>query len=225
MEIRENLERLKKEIPGHVTLVAVSKTHPAETVMEAYNAGQRIFGENKAQEMIAKQSLLPGDIQWHFIGHLQRNKVKFIAPFVGMIESVDSLRLLKEINKEAGKAGRIIPVLLQFHIASEETKFGLDMDEARQLLNAPEYREMKHINLRGVMGMASLTDDETLIRKEFSYLRSIFEELRKDYFSSNPEFSQISMGMSGDYAIAIEEGSTMVRIGTGIFGEREYGQL
>lgn len=222
MAIKENLEEIKREIPSHVKLVAVSKTKPVETIREAYEAGQRLFGENKAQEMIAKQPELPSDIKWHFIGHLQRNKVRYLAPFVDIIESVDSLRLLREINKEAIKNERTIPVLLQFHIASEETKFGLDLDEARQLLQSKDFQEMQNIRVCGVMGMATFTEDEKVLRKEFSLLKSIFDTLKNEYFNSTDHFREISMGMSGDFKIAIEEGSTIVRIGTSIFGERNY---
>lgn len=222
MAIKENLEEIKREIPSHVKLVAVSKTKPVETIREAYEAGQRLFGENKAQEMIAKQPELPSDIKWHFIGHLQRNKVRYLAPFVDIIESVDSLRLLREINKEAIKNERTIPVLLQFHIATEETKFGLDLDEARQLLQSKDFQEMQNIRVCGVMGMATFTEDEKVLRKEFSLLKSIFDTLKNEYFNSTDHFREISMGMSGDFKIAIEEGSTIVRIGTSIFGERNY---
>ena len=190
--------------------------------MEAYAAGHRSFGENKPQEMITKQPELPEDIEWHFIGHLQSNKVKYLAPFVAMIESVDSLKLLKEINKQATKNGRIINCLLQFHIATEETKFGLDLGEAAGILESDEYRGMQNIRICGVMGMATFTDNEEVLRKEFSVLRSIFHELKERYFRHDESFREISMGMSGDYMIAIEEGSTIVRVGTSIFGERNY---
>jgi hypothetical protein len=221
-EIAENLERLKNEIPETVKLVAVSKTKPAETIMEAYNAGHRRFGENKAQELISKQPGLPADIQWHFIGHLQRNKVKYIAPFVSMIESVDSFRLLREINKQGKKNERVIDCLLQFHIATEESKFGLDMNEAREIMNSPDFPLFKNIRINGVMGMATFTDNEEVITREFRQLKSYFDVLQKDFFSGEPSFKEVSMGMTGDYHIAIREGSTMVRIGTAIFGERNY---
>jgi len=219
MSVRENLGRLYREIPSNVKIVAVSKTMPVETIMEAYDAGHRIFGENKSQELTTKQPLLPADIRWHFIGHLQTNKVKYIAPFVEMIESVDSFKLLKEIDKEAAKNNRTVKCLLQFHIASEETKFGLDLDEAMDLLNNPEFPKLKNVKICGVMGMASFTDDMELVRKEFRVLRAIESRLKNDYFSGNPDFCEISMGMTGDYGVAIEEGSTIVRIGTGIFGK------
>ncbi len=223
MTIAQRITSLLNEIPEHVKLVAVSKTHDAETVMEAYVAGQRYFGENKAQELIAKQPQLPSDIQWHFIGHLQTNKVKYLAPFVDMIESVDSLKLLKEINKHALKNNRIVNCLLQFHIAEEDTKFGLDMDEARQLLQSDEYMKLKNVKICGVMGMATFTDDTQQLIREFRHLKAIFNDLRKAYFAADPVFKEISMGMSGDYPVAIAEGATIVRIGSLIFGERDYG--
>lgn len=222
MTVRHNLEYLLKEIPAGVKLVAVSKTMPAEVILEAYNAGQRHFGENKSQELTFKQPVLPEDIHWHFIGHLQTNKVKNIAPFVHLIQTVDSLKLLMEIEKEAAKNDRIIDCLLQFHIAMEETKFGLDQEEALAILNSPAYKECQHIAIKGVMGMASFSDDTALVRSEFRNLRKIFDRLRDDYFGTDPRFCEISMGMSGDYHIAIEEGSTIVRLGTSIFGSRKY---
>jgi len=222
MSVSENLSDIKRKIPPHVRLVAVSKTKPVSDIMEAYAAGHRSFGENKAQELIAKQPELPKDIEWHFIGHLQRNKVKYMAPFVEMIESVDSLKLLKEINKQALKNGRTINCLLQFHIASEETKFGLDLGEAEEILGLEEYRGMENIRLCGVMGMATFTTDELILRKEFSSLRMLFKTLKEKYFQQDKSFREISMGMSGDYMIAIEEGSTIVRVGTAIFGARNY---
>jgi pyridoxal phosphate enzyme (YggS family) len=222
MSIAENISELRKQVPSHVKIVAVSKTKPVEDIMEAYDAGQRMFGENKVQEMIAKQPELPEDIDWHMIGHLQSNKVKYIAPYVSLIESVDSLKLLKEINKQATKCQRTINCLLQFHIASEETKFGLDLEEARQILGSGEFAELGNVRILGVMGMGTFTDDEIILRKEFSALREIFEHIKSAYFPEDGSFREISMGMTGDYMIAIEEGSTMVRIGTGIFGARNY---
>ena len=222
MGISENLDILRKEIPSHVKLVAVSKTKPVEDLEEAYNSGQRAFGENKAQEMINKHPLLPEDIEWHFIGHLQRNKVKYIVPFVSLIEAVDSMRLLREINKEALKNSRTVNCLLQFHIATEETKFGLDLEEAFAILDDPGFTDINNICITGVMGMATFTDDEMKLRKEFSSLRNIFNTVNEKYFNNDSRFKEISMGMTGDYKIAIEEGSTIVRIGTGIFGERNY---
>ncbi len=203
-----------------VKLVAVSKTKPAEDIMKLYQSGQRIFGENKVQEMVSKYEVLPKDIQWHQIGHLQKNKVKYIAPFVAMIHAVDSLELLQMINKEAAKNNRTIDVLLQFHIATEETKFGLNKDEAVQLLTSLEKEPLPNVRICGVMGMASFTEDTYLIRSEFRLLKEIFAALKSEFFMENPYFKDISMGMSGDYKIAIEEGSTMVRIGSAIFGGR-----
>ena len=222
MDIQSNLKTINLQIPADVQLVAVSKTKPAEAILEAYHAGQRIFGENKAQEMADKYNQLPKDIQWHFIGHLQSNKVKYIAGFVNLIHSADSFKLLAVINKEAEKNNRIIDCLLQFYIATEESKSGFDMQEVRQMLDSEEFSTLKNIRLRGVMGMATFTDNEELIRSEFKQLKYYFEELKKEYFSDNNLFSEISMGMSGDYLIAIEEGSTMIRIGSSIFGERNY---
>lgn len=217
-----NLKQILEQIPAHVKLVAVSKTKPNTAVLEAYEAGQRLFGENKAQELIAKQPQLPAEIQWHFIGHLQRNKAKYLVPFVAMIESVDSLKLLKEINKQAAKIHRQISCLLQFHIAEEESKFGLDLDEARELLNDNQYSQLNHIKVCGVMGMATFTDDMQQVRREFKQLKAIYDQLKMEYFSTDPGFKEISMGMSGDYKVAIEEGATIVRIGSLIFGERNY---
>ena len=220
--IAEKIASIKGQIPDHVRLVAVSKTKPVEMILEAYTAGHRIFGENKAQEMRDKHAALPDDIHWHFIGHLQTNKVKYIAPFVKLIHSVDSLKLLKEINKQALKNNRIISCLLQFHIASEETKFGLSAEEAYELLNTPDFKEMKNIRITGVMGMASNTFDNNLIRSEFRYLMTIYKNLKYDFFLNDIFFREVSMGMSGDYQIAIQEGSTLIRIGSSIFGERNY---
>jgi pyridoxal phosphate enzyme (YggS family) len=222
MSIAEKINEISSNLAGHVQLVAVSKTRPAESILEAYNIGQRIFGENKVQELVAKYEMLPKDIEWHFIGHLQTNKIKFIAPFVQLIHGVDSFKLLKAIDKEAEKCNRIIPCLLQFHIAEEETKFGFSPEEATGMLNSEEFKLLKNVAVSGVMGMATYTNDETQIRKEFSMLRFIFETFKKDYFSENLAFREISMGMSGDYLIAIEVGSTLVRIGSTIFGERNY---
>ena len=222
MSIAENIEKVKANLPDNVRLVAVSKTMPAGFIMEAYNCGQRAFGENKVQEMGWKYEELPKDIEWHFIGHLQTNKIKYIASFVHLIHGVDSFKLLKSIDSEAKKAGRIIPSLLQFHIAEEETKFGLSMQEAVEMLNSEEYRLLRNIQISGVMGLATYTDDETQVRKEFVSLRNYFEKLKLDFFTDDLNFREISMGMSGDYLIAISEGSTMVRIGSTIFGERNY---
>lgn len=218
--IKENLEKIKATIPDHVTLVAVSKTKPVSDVQEAYDAGQRIFGENHALEMRDKHEVLPSDIQWHFIGHLQTNKIKYIIPFVTLIHSIDSANLLEAVNKEAGKHGRVVDCLLQFHIAQEETKFGLDLEEARQLLDSDAYKNMKNIRICGVMGMATFTDDMEQVRSEFKHLRSIFDTLKKTFFDGKDHFKEISMGMSDDYPIAIEEGATLVRVGSKIFGIR-----
>jgi pyridoxal phosphate enzyme (YggS family) len=223
MSIHDNIRHIRESIPDQVRLVAVSKTKPASDIMKAYDAGQRIFGENKAQEMISKHPELPEDIAWHFIGHLQTNKVKFLVPFVRMIESVDSLKLLKEINKQTAKVGRRIDCLLQFHIASEDTKFGLDMDEAAQIMKSNEFAQMQNIRICGVMGMATFTNDEEVLRQEFSRLRNYFNTMKEQYFSEADEFKEISMGMSGDFQLAIEEGSTNVRVGTAIFGIRNQG--
>lgn len=222
MNAGENIKKIRQEIPDNVRLIAVSKTKPDSMVMEAYNAGHRYFGENKMQALTARQPNLPEDIRWHFIGHLQTNKVKFLVPFVSMIESVDRMKVLKEIDKQAAKVERVIPCLLQFHIAEEETKFGLDVAEAKELLESEAYAAMKNIRLEGVMGMATFTDDHDQVRREFRQLRNIFRELKITYFAEDDAFKEISMGMSGDYKIAIEEGSTMVRIGSLIFGERAY---
>ncbi|MCF8278584.1 MAG: YggS family pyridoxal phosphate-dependent enzyme [Flavobacteriales bacterium] len=218
--IAENLEEIREEIPSNVTLVAVSKTKPNDVLMEAYEAGQRIFGENRVQELVPKSETLPKDIEWHMIGHLQRNKIKYIAPFVSCIHSVDKTSLLSEINKEAAKHGRMIRVLLQFHIAQEESKFGLSLEEAFDYLNSDELQNLKNIQVAGVMGMATFTDNEAQIRSEFRSLKLIFEQLKASHFIQNEFFKEISMGMSGDYLIAIEEGSTMVRVGSSIFGSR-----
>jgi pyridoxal phosphate enzyme (YggS family) len=222
MSITENLNKIKSTLPPDVTLVAVSKTKPNEAVFEAYQAGQRVFGENKVQEMVSKQESLPRDIEWHFIGHLQSNKVKFIAPFVSLIHSVDSLKLLSVINNEGQKIQHVVPCLLQFHIAMEETKFGLSLEEAVGLLDSEEYKAMKFVHVRGVMGMATFTDNSEIVCSEFKNLKNNFEFLKEKYFKNDPSFSEISMGMSDDYLLAIKQGSTMVRIGSTIFGTRNY---
>lgn len=220
MTISNNILQLKKNLPSHVTLVAVSKTKPAKLILEAYEGGQKDFGENKVQEMTEKQAQLPNDIRWHLIGHLQSNKVKYIAPFVHLIHSVDSLKLLEEINKQAQKNNRTIPVLLQFHIAQEETKFGLNMEEALSILNSSGFLSLKNIIIKGVMGMASFTENKNQVISEFKSLQQIFTALKNDFFSNSIEFDTISMGMSGDYEIAIQEGSTLIRVGSAIFGGR-----
>ena len=220
-EIDKALNEIKTEIPENVTLVAVSKTKPNEVLMEAYQAGQRIFGENRVQELVPKSETLPKDIEWHMIGHLQSNKIKYIAPFVSCIHSVDKVKLLREINKQASKNERVIRVFLQFHIAEEETKFGLSLEEAEIYFASPEFAELNNIEIAGVMGMATFTDNETQVRNEFKTLKSIFDKLKTSFFSTLPSFKEISMGMSGDYKIAMEEGSTMVRVGSSIFGSRQ----
>ena len=222
MSISLILSSIKAELPKQVRLVAVSKYHPVEMIQEAYDAGQRLFGENHVQEMTQKYALLPKDIEWHFIGHLQTNKVKYIAPFVSLIHSVDSLKLLKEINKQAEKVQRIIPCLLQIHIAKEETKFGFSFDECREMLQQGEWKNLKNVQLCGVMGMGTFTDNVDQVRSEFHSLKDFFDEIKENVFSDNPSFREISMGMTDDYPIAIEEGSTLIRIGTKIFGERIY---
>jgi len=218
--ISRRLQEIIDAIPDHVTLVAVSKTKPTSAIQEAYNAGQRHFGENKVQEMTDKSARLPKDIHWHLIGHLQTNKVKYIASFVSLIHSIDSLKLLQEINKHAIKHNRVIDCLLQFHIAKEETKFGLDLVEANVLLGSEQFSALKNIRIVGVMGMASFTPNEKEVRKEFSELRGIFTSIKNKWFADENSFKIISMGMSGDYGIAIKEGSTMVRVGSSIFGSR-----
>lgn len=217
--MNENYRLLRKKLPEHVLLVAVSKTKPAAMIREVYDAGHRDFGENYVQELVEKQPLLPADIRWHFIGHLQSNKVKYIAPFVYLIHGVDSLKLLREIDKQAAKNNRVIDVLLQMYIAGEETKFGLDDGELQQLLHDPALAELAHIRIRGLMGMASFTENMEQVRLEFSRLRKSFDSLQQVSLPNlRPEI--LSMGMSSDYAIAIEEGSTLVRIGSAIFGSR-----
>ncbi|RIV32945.1 YggS family pyridoxal phosphate-dependent enzyme [Flagellimonas lutimaris] len=218
MSVKDNLNKIKSELPEGVTLVAVSKTKPNEDILEAYEAGQRVFGENKVQEMVQKWEDLPKDIEWHMIGHLQRNKVKYMAEFVSLIHGVDSPRLLKEINKHAKKHDRVIPCLLQIHIAEEDTKFGLDEKELNELINSDVFKAMENIKIVGLMGMATFTKDEKQVRREFAQLKSMFDALK----TKLSYISILSMGMSGDYNIAIEEGSTMVRIGSSIFGARNY---
>ena len=225
MSIQSNLHQIQSIIPSNVKLVSISKTHPVDVVMEAYNSGQRIFGENKVQEMVSKYELMPKDIEWHLVGHLQTNKVKYIAPFVSLIHSVDSLRLLSVINKEAEKNNRVIDCLLQMYIASEETKFGLSHEELEDILNASEYESLKNIRIVGLMGMASFSDDMQVVRGEFRNLSNTFKQVKENYFIDKPWFKVLSMGMSSDYNIAIEEGSTMVRVGSSIFGHRNYGAL
>jgi len=220
MSLADRIYLLKEEIPQDVVLVAVSKTKPVELIREAYDAGQRVFGENKVQELVDKWEVLPKDIEWHLIGHLQSNKVKYIAPFVSLIHSVDSFKLLQEINKQGEKNNRVIPCLLQFHIAQEETKFGLSFEEAEEILQSREFVEMHHISIVGLMGMASFTENEEQVRDEFRNLHNYFMILKSNYFKYNPDFKVLSMGMSGDYKLAIEEGSNMIRVGSSLFGNR-----
>ena len=223
MLINQNnyLEIVKQLQIKNIGLVAVSKTKPVEAIKELYELGQRDFGENYVQELVDKEQQLPKDIRWHFIGHLQSNKVKFIAPFVYLIHGIDSFKLLKEVNKQAEKNGRVINVLLQVHIAEEETKFGLDENELRELMNSSSLKELNHVRICGLMGMASFTEDEEKIRKEFHYLKSLFDKFAQ-LQTLNSRLQTLSMGMSSDYRIAIEEGSTMVRIGSLIFGQRNH---
>lgn len=222
MEIANNLNLITSSIPDHVTLVAVSKTKPKEDLMEAYQAGQRVFGENKVQELTQKHQDLPKDIQWHMIGHLQSNKVKYIAPFVSLIHGVDTFKLLKEINKQGKKNDRQIRVLLQVHIAQESSKFGFSAQEIVEILSSRDFIELKHIEICGVMGMATNTPQKEVIAKEFQGLKNTFDHLKQTFFSQQQSFQEISMGMSGDYKIGIENGSSMIRVGSAIFGKRNY---
>ena len=219
-DIAENIASLKNELPQGVKLVAVSKTKPVSDILVAYKSGHRIFGENRVQELLSKKDLLPSDIEWHLIGHLQTNKVKYVVPFISMIHSVDSYKLIKTINYESEKANRVVDCLLQFHIASEETKYGFSMDEVIAMISTPEFSKLDSVKICGVMGMVTFTDDENLIRKEFRYLADCFRELKRRYFPENDSFREISMGMSGDYKVAIEEGTTIIRLGSIIFGGR-----
>jgi pyridoxal phosphate enzyme (YggS family) len=218
--IEQNLKRVKASIPDDVTLVAVSKTHPIQAIKEAYQCGQRDFGENKVQELLEKVNQLPTDIRWHLIGHLQTNKVKFIVPFVYLIHGVDSFKLLKEINKQASKVGRVVSCLLQFHIAKEETKFGFSLEEVEEMLSSTEFRTLANVHICGVMGMATFTSNEQTIRQEFKALKMHFEQLKHAYFEQEARFSTLSFGMSNDYQVAVDEGSNMIRVGSSIFGNR-----
>lgn len=222
MSVKDNLLKIRQSIPSNVTLIAVSKTKPTEDILEAYQTGQRIFGENKAQEMKEKYALLPKDIQWHMIGHLQENKVKYIVPFVSMIHSVDSLKILLAINKRALLCNRVVDCLFEMDISHEESKFGLSMEELVSILSSEEYKQMENIRICGLMGIGSITEDKEQTRKEFRTLKEMFLEIKQKFFSNSEYFSQISMGMSSDYDLAIQEGSTMVRIGSNIFGARNY---
>lgn len=222
MNLSEKINKIKKTLPAGVRLVAVSKYHPASLIQEAYDAGQRIFGESHVQELVAKHDALPKDIEWHFIGHLQTNKVKYIAPFVSLILAVDSERLLIEIDKQAKRSGRTIPVLLQVHVAKETTKFGFTPDELLNFMENEDWRQYTNIRFSGIMCMATNTDDEALIASEFEQAKTLFHRIKEKYFSDSDTFNECSWGMSGDYPIAIEHGSTLIRIGSMIFGERTY---
>lgn len=221
MSVAEQITRLQKELPEGVKLLAISKYQPIEAIQEAYDAGQRMFGENHIQEMAAKAAVLPKDIQWHFTGHVQTNKIKYMAPFVSLVHAVDSFRLLREIDKHAAKHERCIDCLLQIHIAQEDTKYGLTVDECRQLLANEPWKELEHVRITGLMAMGSNTDDMEQVRHEFRQIKGLFDELKEKYFANEPSFCQLSEGMTDDYPIAIEEGSTIVRIGSMIFGERK----
>jgi pyridoxal phosphate enzyme (YggS family) len=218
--IAQNLQNVRDSLPQNVTLVAVSKTKPVEAILEAYQAQQRVFGENKAQEMKEKYDALPKDIEWHFIGHLQKNKIKYILPFVALIHSVDSLDLLEEINAKAQKINRVVPILLQVHIAQEEHKFGLKLNEIFEII--PGLQKYQNIQIKGLMGMGTFTEDQTQLGKEFKSLQDLFDKIKVSYYKILPTFDILSMGMSNDYALAIQNGSNMVRIGSTIFGERNY---
>jgi len=222
MSIARKITQINKSLPEGVTLVAVSKFHPVEALTEAYDAGQRIFGESRAQELKAKQQALPKDIEWHFIGPLQSNKVKDIAAYIHTIHSIDSFKLLQEVNKQALKHDRIIRVLLEIHVAAEESKHGFTPTEVNHLLEAGQWKTLSHIQICGLMGMATFTEDEEQVRREFRTLRQLFDQIRHTWFANDPAFSVLSMGMSDDYPVAIQEGSTLVRVGSLIFGEREY---
>jgi pyridoxal phosphate enzyme (YggS family) len=222
MNISGNIKKIKSELPQHVKLIAVSKTKTVEEIMQAYISGHRIFGENKVQEILKKHELMPKDIDWHFIGHLQRNKVKQIIPFISLIHSVDSFRLLEKINEEAKRIGIKVNCLFQIHIAEEETKFGFSEEELVQLLPSNEYKSLQNIIICGLMGMASYTENSDQIKKEFSIIRTLFDVLKRNYLFNNKDFKELSIGMSGDYQIAVQQGSTMVRIGSSIFGDRNY---
>ena len=218
----EKYQEILREIPENVQLIAVSKLHPASEVAAAYALGQRDFGENWAQEMREKHEILPQNIRWHFIGHLQTNKIKYIIPYVHLIHSIDSFKLLQEVDRQAAKHGRVVGCLLQFHVATEETKFGFSMDECEQMLQSLKFSSLKNVDIKGVMGMASFTDDTAQVRREFQTLHGFFTKLKEEYFSEKADFKEISMGMTSDYPIAIEEGSTMIRVGSALFGARNY---
>lgn len=222
MSIADNLKQVLAELPSGVRLVAVSKFHPNEAIEEAYHAGQRIFGESKVQEMTAKYESLPKDIEWHFIGHLQTNKIKYMIPYVSMIHGIDTYKLLAEVNKQAGKAGRIVNCLLQIHVAQEEAKFGFSPEECREMLEGGEWKQLTHVRICGMMGMASNTEDTEQIKSEFRLLNSLFQEFKATWFADSEAFTELSMGMSHDYHEAIASGSTLIRVGSKIFGERNY---
>lgn len=222
MQIKTNIQSIRKHIPSQVQLVCVSKFNPNESILEAYESGERIFGESKVQELCSKYETLPKDIIWHFIGHLQSNKIKFITPFVSLIHGVDSYKLLQEINKQAEKQRKIVNCLLQVHIAREETKFGFSSQELLDMLKEGDWKSLKNIQLCGIMGMATFTNNEEIIRSEFKQLKALFEMAKIEYFETCESFKEISMGMSDDFKIAIEEGSTLVRVGSSIFGSRNY---
>ena len=222
MSITEQIHTLHRTLPTGTTLVAVSKFHPVEALREAYEAGQRIFGESRVQELVEKQQVMPQDIEWHFIGHLQQNKVKYIAPFVSLIHGVDSEKLLIEIDKQGRRFDRRVPCLLQLHVAREESKFGFTPNKAREYLTSGVWRDLSHVELRGIMCMASFTDEQQIIRQEFTIAHEFFNWAKHEFFANVPSFNIRSWGMSDDYPIALECGSNMVRVGTKIFGEREY---
>jgi len=220
--IHQNIQSVRQHIPSHVRLVCVSKFHPNESIIEAYESGERIFGESKVQELCGKQETLPQDISWHFIGHLQTNKIKYIVPFVSLIHGVDSYKLLEEINKQAAKAGKVVNCLLQMHIAQEETKFGFSKEELLEVMESGAWQELKNVSICGLMGMATFTSNSEQIRTEFCGLKTLFDQVKTTYFVDESSFCELSMGMSDDYQLAIEEGSTLVRVGSRIFGNRVY---
>ena len=220
MNVQENIKEIKDSIPANVRLVAVTKFHDNDEILKAYDAGHKLFGESRVQELIEKQPELPKDIEWHFVGRLQRNKVKFIVPFIRCIHSVDSKRLLRQIDRQATAADRVIPCLLQIHIAEEDTKAGFSEEECWDFLSKGKWKEMKHVQISGLMGMATFTEDEEKVRNEFKKLRTYFDKVKEQFFADDPHFKELSMGMSSDYNIAVDEGSTLIRVGTKIFGER-----
>lgn len=222
MNLEANLNKIKADLPSHIKLVAVSKFNPKEAIEEVYKTGHKVFGESRVQELVEKEKQLPADIEWHLIGHLQTNKIKYIVPYIHTVQSVDSWKLLEELNRYASKAGRIVNCLLEIHIAKEDSKYGFSFDDCRHLLDNKDWKSLEYIRIAGVMGMATYSDDENLIRSEFKSLKDFFEEIKAKYFGGMDYFREISMGMSHDYKIAIQEGATIVRIGSSIFGERKY---